>query len=402
MPTVAAEALLAEIQASGLRGRGGGWFPTAQKMQVVIRNAAQHRQQTVVICNAMEGEPAGSGDKRLTRNRPHLVLDGVELAAKVVGARRAYVAIHENAPQLPVLREALAQRPASAVTITASPVPARYVASEESALAHFLSGGPALPVFGMQPYAHGVHGHPTLVNNAETLASVALIARYGSTWYRGLGVPDAPGTTLVSVGGCVGEPQAVEVATGTPVRQILEQAGGLTGDVLGFRTGGFGGTWTGPDLQDETWDPDALRSRGIAVGSGILWALPGQRCGIVEAATTLDYLAGESAGQCGVCTFGLSATAQDMLALADLRADAALVDRLRTRLAAIPRRGGCALPDGGVRMAQSALTVFSDELAEHLAGRCSARGAQGYPEGQWTPMPPTRPHPIIAQGRRFQ
>jgi NADH:ubiquinone oxidoreductase subunit F (NADH-binding) len=390
---------LEEIKASGLRGRGGGWFPTAQKMQAVLRNAEKNRRRPVVVCNAMEGEPAASSDARLVQNRPHLVIDGVEAAAHIVGARKAYIALHEDAPQIDVLKRALAQRPDNGIRIQITAAPARYVASEESALARFISSGVALPVYGTHPYERGVRGRATLVNNAETLALVGLIVRYGAAWFRSVGLPDAPGTTLVSVGGDVGQNVETEIATGTPIADIIASAGGVTGELTALRTGGFGGTWGGPELMSLTWDPDALRARGIAVGSGILWALSTTRCGLVETALTLDYLAGESAGQCGVCAFGLSSIATDMNALAARRADADTVSRLTAQLAAIPRRGGCALPDGAVRMTQSAMQVFTDEVSTHMSGDCSAPQP---PTGVWTPIPATHPHPVTAKGRHFQ
>jgi len=397
VPDTNAEALIQTIVESGLRGRGGGWFPTGQKMQSVVRNASSHHHRTAVICNAMEGEPASTGDQWLSQYQPHLILDGAELAGRAVGAQHIYIAAHDGGQMINYLRTALDQRPASGVRIVAAP--ARYVASEESALARFISGGAALPVYGDRPYTHGVHGRPTLVNNAETLAHVALIARRGAQWFRSVGSPDAPGTTLISVGGDVGSAQVVEVPVGTRTSDILALVGGVRGQITGVRTGGYSGTWTSPAVLDAPWDPDTLRAQGIAVGSGILWPLASQRCGIVETARTFTYLAGESAGQCGVCTFGLATTAEDLMSLAHCQLDAAGAQRLHTRLAQIPRRGGCVLPDGAVRMAQSALAVFADEEQAHLSGRCTA--ASPYPADAWTPIPPAGPRPVIAHGRHF-
>ena len=397
-PEIPADALRQAVLDSGLRGRGGGWFPTGQKMQSVVRNAELHHHGCAVICNAMEGEPASTGDQWLATYQPHLIIDGTELAAHAVGAEHAYIAAHAGGTMIANLEKALAQRPTSKVKIVAAP--ARYVASEESALARFISGGTAAPVFGQRPYAHGVHGRPTLVNNAETLSHVAMIARHGAQWFRSVGAQDAPGTTLVSVGGDVAKPAVIEVPTGTAVADLIAAAGGVTGPISGIRTGGYGGTWAGPGLLEATWDPDGLRAQGLAVGSGILWPMASHRCGIVESAITFNYLAGESAGQCGVCTFGLSATAQDMVALANRQLDPAGAQRLHDRLRSIPRRGGCALPDGAVRMAQTALQVFATEEQAHLQGHCTA--ASPYPTDQWTPTPPAGPRPVIAHGRHFE
>lgn len=399
VPATPGDELRQSIVDSGLRGRGGGWFPTGRKMQSVVRSADTHRHHTAVICNAMEGEPASTGDKWLAHHQPHLILDGVELCARAVGADEAFIAVHEGGAMAQILGQALASRPRTAVKVSLALAPARYVASEESALARFISGGPALPVYGQRPYEHGVKGRPTLVNNAESMAHVALIARNGAAWFREVGTPDAPGTTLVSVGGDVVSPAVIEVPTGTPVRELLSAAGGVSGDITGFRTGGYGGTWASISLADQAWDPDALRAAGIAVGSGILWPLNSRRCGIVETAVTLDYLAGESAGQCGVCTFGLADVANTFDALAHCSLDTAGLERLHAHLAAIPRRGGCVLPDGAVRMAQTALAVYADEAAGHVGGQCTA--ASPYPPSQWSPTPPPQPRPVVAHGRHF-
>lgn len=385
---------------SGLRGRGGAWFPAGRKMQTVIRNARLRHRRAVVVCNAMEGEPDSIGDETILREHPQLVLDGVHAAAQIIGARKAYVGMHDDAGSLELVRRALSQRPAGQVQIEIVQVPPRYVASEESALTHFIGGGEALPVFGQRPFEHGVRGRPTLVNNAETLAHLALLLRRGVEWFREVGTPEAPGTTLVSVTGDVTAPQVIEVAIGTPIREIVDSVGGIVGALQGFRVAGFGGAWVGPELMDMTWDPDALHARGLRAGAGILSAISDRHCSLVESARTLDYLAGESAGQCGVCSFGLSGTSAEFTALANMRADAAAVGQLQRQLAEIPRRGGCALPDGAVGMAQSAITVFPNEVRAHLGGQCIA--GTPYPNIPWQALPAARPHPVVAPGRHFQ
>ena len=390
---------LSVVEASGLRGRGGGWFPTAQKMQTVIRNAKHRHRRPVVVCNAMEGEPDSVGDAWIVGAHPQLVLDGLFAAARIVGARKAYIALHQGAPELDLLRKSLKQRPSGKVDIEIVAAPPRYVASEESALTHFISTGNALPVFGARPFEHGVKGRPTLVNNAETMAQLALILRRGAAWFREVGTEAAPGTTLVSVGGDVISPKVVEVAIGTPIRELVAAAGGVHGDLLGVRVAGFGGAWAGPDALDLSWDPDALREVGLRAGAGILSVISNQHCPIVETARTMQYLAGESAGQCGVCSLGLSATANDFSSLATMQSNPAGVQNTVVQLAEIPRRGGCALPDGAAGMAQSAMAVFPAEVEAHLHGRCVA--GLPYPATPWQYIPSVRPHPVVAPRRHF-
>ncbi|MCX6423740.1 MAG: hypothetical protein NTV96_04060 [Actinobacteria bacterium] len=227
--------LIDEISASGLRGRGGGWFPTTRKMHAVVESAAARKalssgRKTVVIANAMEGEPASSKDATLLSHSPHLVIEGIQAAAATIGASNAYLAVHRGSPLIPILDEVLAQRSGiDRIPVELITPPARYVASEESALTHWAGDGEATPVYGARPFQRGMNGRPTLVQNAETLAHIALIARNGGAWFASAGVPDAPGTTLLSVGGAVAQHGVVEVATGSPVTDILNRCGGATG-----------------------------------------------------------------------------------------------------------------------------------------------------------------------------
>ncbi len=402
MPAITADGTLIDAVASaGLRGRGGGWFPTATKMRTVEERGGRFLHRPVVVANSMEGEPLSQTDEWLALNAPHLVLDGLEAAAIAINAHDCAIAVHEGTPQAASLREAVAARPPAAVALRVVEAPGRYVASEESALARFVGGGPEMPVFGARPHEYGVGGHPTLVNNAETLADIALIARFGAEWFAQVGTESAPGTVLISLGGAVVAPGEYEVPVGTTPAQIIAAAGGSNTPVTGILTGGYGGTWALPDdIMNTPWAPDQMRQEGAAIGAGVLWLHPEGRCGIRETARIANYLAGESAGQCGVCTFGLSTIAADLEALAACRLDEAGVARLQARMAAVPRRGGCGLPDGAVRMYQSAMSVFATEVTAHAAGSCLSDDDPT--DVAWLPVPTPRPHPVIAAGKDFR
>lgn len=398
--------LIDEIEASGLRGRGGGWFPAARKWRAVLDSCASRRgaaRRPEVIVNAMEGEPASHKDATLIGHAPHLVLDGAVAAAVTLGARRAHIAVHRGSAAEGILRRAIDERGGrDAVTLELITPPARYVASEESALAHWAGGGLATPVFGERPFSSGMKGRPTLVQNAETLAHVALIARYGAPWFREVGHPDSPGTTLVTIGGAVRNPGVVEVPTGIEVPDLLLRAGGLLGPVDGFLTGGYGGAWVDADrLLSCAWEVDSVRSAGGVLGAGVLWAMDPRTCPLVELDRVLQYMAGESAGQCGPCRFGLPSLADDLHALAHGPSgsgdpDPAAAERLERRLALVVDRGGCRHPDGVARFASTGLAVFSDEVQRHRAGHCSAPHAAGT-----LPVPPARPAPVSAPGKDF-
>jgi NADH:ubiquinone oxidoreductase subunit F (NADH-binding) len=361
--------LIELVAAAGLRGRGGAGFPTARKLQAV----AGRRGPRVAVCNATEGEPASAKDRTLLVHAPHLVLDGVVTAAAAVGAERMIVCVDGADRQaLRVMKTAIAERAAAGerCTIELERTPSRYVAGEETALVRFLNGGDARPqAAAPRPFERGVDGRPTLIQNAETLAHLALIARNGAAWFREAGTADEPGTTLVTVTGAVAEPCVCEVSTGTPVAEVIAHAGGPAGPLQAVLTGGFWGTWLPASTAlDAPFSRAGLAPHGASPGAGILVALPADACGIAETARILRWFADESAGQCGPCIFGLADIARTMAALAAGRASAADVERLERWAAQIERRGACAHPDGAVRLMRSALRTFADDVRRHANG----------------------------------
>lgn len=351
--------VIAAVDAAGLRGRGGAGFPTGHKLRAVAG-----RRRVVVVANGCESEPASDKDHVLLTVAPHLVLDGIELAAHAVGATEAVLCVHRGHPVVGVVTAALAQR-AAGVPVRVAQVPARYVASEESALVNFLTTGEARPTTKPpRPFERGVRGRPTLVDNVETLAHIALIARHGPDWFRARGTAECPGTALFTVTGAVTRPGVCEVASGTPIGTLLNLAGGVVEPVQAVLAGGYAGTWL----------PQPFAGLPVS-GVASVVALPARACGLGETARLLRYLAGESARQCGPCTFGLPAIAQDFhhVVLGGRVAVDALA-RLHRRLAVIPGRGACGHPDGAVGLAASALRAFEPDVHAHAAGHpCRAR-----------------------------
>jgi NADH:ubiquinone oxidoreductase subunit F (NADH-binding) len=368
--------LVTDIEDAGLTGRGGGWFPTGRKMRAVVGAAKHNGKDAAVVVNAMEGEPAASKDATLAQYNPHLILDGAVLAAEAVGAKTITVVAHRGGRTHTALARAAAQRAAAstdAIAITVLDAPGRYVSSEESALAHFVGDGIALPVtVPPRVFESGVRRRPTLLSNAETYAHIALIARHGPHWFRRVGDPSAPGTLLVSVSGAVAKPGVLEVPTGTTIRTILGLAGGTTTSVRSFVTGGYGGSWVAAaDAIDLPWTVEGLRPVGGVPGAGVLIAVPTDTCALVETARVARWMAGESAGQCGPCRFGLASVSEGLDRLATRRTSSADVRLLEQRLGIIPGRGACRHPDGVVRFAATALTVHEAEVVAHLSGQCT-------------------------------
>lgn len=377
--------LVATVERSGLRGRGGGGFPTARKLAAV----AAGRGPRTVVANGCEGDPASGKDAVLLSLAPHLVLDGILVALHAVGATDAILCLHEGSAVVPSVVAAWGERSRSVrERISLVEVPRRYVASEETALMSLLNGGDARPRGRTpRPTDSGVGGRPTLVDNVETLAHLALIARYGDAWFRTAGTADSPGTTLVTIGGAVAEPGVYEVDLGTPLDVIVDIAGGPTTPLQALQLGGLGGTWLAPDDGSMPLSHEAARARGTAVGIAALIALPVDACGLAETARILQFLAAESAGQCGPCMFGLPAIADDMTQLATRHhRGRGVTDRLQARLQVIAGRGACAHPDGAVRLAASALSVFAEDVDHHTRGkpcRWTARPT-------WFPVPALR------------
>ena len=261
--------------------------------------------------------------------------------------------------------------------------PDRFVTGEESALVNFLDGSKAKPRFvPPRPFESGIGGAPTLVQNVETLAHLALIARHGAAWFRELGSDGEPGSTLVTVSGGVPNPGVYEVGLGTAFRDIVIGAGGLTEPATALLVGGYFGGWleARTALGLSLLDADLL-PHGIGLGARAIAVLPQSACGVVETARVARYLDGESAGQCGPCVNGLDAIATALERIARGRPDRSPEQILRWA-SQVSGRGACKHPDGAARFVESSLRVFAAEFDRHAHGRgCSGDGHTILPVG---------------------
>jgi NADH:ubiquinone oxidoreductase subunit F (NADH-binding) len=383
MPRPAPADLIGIVERSGLRGRGGADFPTARKLGAVAH--ARDRRRAVVV-NGSETEPASEKDRLLLSRLPHLVLDGAVLAADAVGASEVIVKVADRmAGAAQALEGAVAVRE-DPVPVHLVPAPGGYVSGEESAIIHYLNGGQPKPTFvPPRPYERGYRRRPTFISNAETLAQLALIARHGDRWFRELGTDADPGSLLVTISGAVSAPGVYELAFGTSMRDLVAAAGGATEPLRALLVGGYFGTWVdasralGLRLARED-----LRSVGCSLGSGVLIALGESSCGLHESVRVIDYLARESAGQCGPCVHGLRAIADLVGELADGVAHPSEAERVLRWTAEIRGRGACHHPDGAARFVESALSLFGEELVSHRQGGC-AGGPPSLPVGNGSP-----------------
>jgi len=395
LPLRPAGDLIAEVRAAGLTGRGGAAFPAGIKLAAVAAAAATAapgsgpRRRTadaaVIVANGVESEPGSGKDAVLLARSPHLVLDGIAVAALATGASQAWLCLPADKPRLAgQLREAIAARAwagASPVPVQVEAVPGGYLASQETALVSWLSGGSQQPSFvPPRPADQGVRGRPTLVQNTETLAHLALIARYGAAWFRTVGVPPEAGSALVTVSGAVPHPGVLEAPLGTPLGAVLAQAGlrpagGQRGPARrpqAVLAGGYLGGWLAwPDAADVPVSAAGLRQAGAALGPGTLAVLPAAACGLAQTARILAWLAGQRAGQCGPCTHGLPALAEAFAQIAFARPHPDTIGWAGRLTQLLPGRGACHLPDGGAGLAASALRVFAKDLSWHAGhGPC--------------------------------
>lgn len=373
-------ALIELVEASGLRGRGGGGFPAGAKLHAVAGARKHGRSRPVVLVNGAEGEPASFKDRTLLQALPHLVLDGAEVAARAIGAQEVVLAVCDTAADaLAGVRGALderARRPSRApLRARLVTVPDRYLAGQESALVSHVNGGPALPTFTPPlPFERGVGGRPTFVGNVETLAHIALIARHGSDWFGELGPASQPGSALVTLSGTqLAYPGVYEVEVGSPLPALLDAAGGLE-EPRALLVGGYCGGWVdGSLLRGVALSDEHLAPYGAALGAGVIVLLSADTCPVAELTRLTGWLAAQSAHQCGPCLFGLDAiaTTVEQVMLGQAPRDA--WRRLAGLGAVVRGRGACTHPDGAVRMLSSALEVFAEELADHARnGPCAA------------------------------
>ncbi len=374
LPPSPGPSVVDEVVRSGLRGRGGAWFPVGAKWRAVHRSILR---RPVVVANGAEGEPASAKDRLLLHQLPHLVLDGAMVAARAVGASQ--VVLHLPSTAVGPMERAVGER-RDAVDDPVPPeivvAPDRFIAGQESAVVATVNGRrPGIPTFtGAVPVRErGVDGRPTLVHNVESLAHVALVARFGAAWFRSLGTPESPGTTLVTVTGRWSEPRILEVPLGVRLRDTLALAADEERRVQGVLLGGYGGGWltTGKALAMPYTEEDARR-RGSSIGAGVVVLLPEGACPLAEISRVVAYLDDEGAGQCGPCVNGLAALARltyqlafDPAALGDGLASVPILCDL------IDGRGACRHPDGATRFVRTGLQVFADHAEAHLrSGPC--------------------------------
>lgn len=358
-----------EITAAGLRGRGGAGFPTALKWRTVASSAGPH----YVVANGEEGEPSGWKDRYLMRRHPHLVLEGIALAALAVDSDEAWLYLaDESAAQTLRLAIEAAGGVLKGLTVHITVVPHTYVAGEESAAIRFIQGGPALPTSKPpRPFQSGVRGYPTVVDNVETLAHAAWIATHGAAAFSTVGTSAAPGTFLATVTGDVARRELLEIPFGVTIRTILDAAD-PTEPLAGALIGGYFGGYLPEELLDTPADDESLKPLGFGLGNGAFVAIGRTRCPVTILGDLASFFAASSAGQCGACAKGTVAMRDIFLSLRTRAVEASDLERLEGYGSSLRGRGACQLLDAAALVATRAFAHFRPAILEHSNGGCAS------------------------------
>ncbi|GGN82060.1 oxidoreductase [Actinoplanes lobatus] len=356
-----------------LRGRGGAGFPFARKVRAVVDSCRRQELPPVIVVNATEGEPPSWKDKAILTRGPHLILDGAALAAAALDAEEIVIGVADDGVGQESLAAALAERKMPCPTRIVL-VPHRFISGEGGALVRGINGEAHIPPGRkVRSSDNGVMGLPTLLSNAETYSQLAIAARLGPWEYNAVGIPEEPGTVMLTIGGSASAPAVVEAPTGTSLMEVLEMCGADIGP--GLLVGGYHGKWVSAE-QAKTIQ---ISRKGFAkvggtLGAGMLIPIGSKTCPVGEVAQVVQYLAGESAGQCGPCRIGLPDLAR-AVTLVSLGGNA--VEQVRQAAGLVKGRGACSHPDGSSRFALSALEVFRADVQAHSNGEGCGKPVRG-------------------------
>ncbi|HXF74443.1 MAG TPA: NADH-ubiquinone oxidoreductase-F iron-sulfur binding region domain-containing protein [Actinomycetota bacterium] len=379
--------VIAEVTRSGLRGRGGGGFPTGEKWAAIAGAGSGER---FVVANGAEGEPATFKDRALLRRNPYQVLEGLAIAAHAVGARTAFVGVkevfHEEIARLrAAVDEMRAAGALGAVSVEVVLGPDRYLLGEETGLLEVIEGRDPLPRI-LRPFAQGLYGtaageNPTLVNNVETLANVPHILRDGPAWLARAGTERSPGTMVFTVCGDVVREGVVELPLGTPLRTLVEGFGGGVRDGrLKAIVPGASNTVLLPEELDVPLDFDSMRRIGSGLGSGGFAVFGERACAVQLALRYSRFLWVESCGQCPPCKLGTGAVTEELAAIEAGGGDEGSLARILARARTCTDGQRCALPTGESLLIQSLVHTFRGEFEEHVGRPCPAPGSVRLPK----------------------
>jgi NADH-quinone oxidoreductase subunit F len=378
--------IVEEIKRSNLRGRGGAGFPTGLKWQF-SSDIADDRKY--MICNANESEPGTFKDREIIRCNPHLLLEGIAIAAYAVGAHDAAIYVRgEFRDEADVLERAVAEAYAEGIlgsSVLSSPYrldlfvhrgAGAYVCGDETALLNSMEGKRGQPrVRPPFPAASGFLQTPTVVNNVETLSCVPSIIEHGALWFAKIGRPGNAGPKLYSVSGHVMHPGVYELPMGTPFSEIIyEHCGGLPGGrtLKAFSPGGASTPLLPHDKVEIPADFDSVAAAGSMLGSGGLIVMDDSACMVDVAKNCLEFMSRESCGMCSPCRIGTKVLLDLLSDICEGRGRPESLSTLEVLAAHVQQISMCGLGQTAPVILLSALRHFRSEYEEHIAhGGCA-------------------------------
>jgi NADH-quinone oxidoreductase subunit F len=391
-----AEFTVDEIGLSGLRGRGGGGFPTGRKWAGIRSQAGTHRY---VVCNAAEGEPATFKDRAILRANPYQVVEGLAIAALTVDAREVFIGIKAKfTVEIERLTRAVEEMQAAGlagdVGITIVEGPEEYLFGEEKAMLEVIEGRPPMPRI-LPPYEHGLFatapqmgweaatpepGHPdvhlsnpTLANNVETLANVPHILARGAEWFRTMGTSESPGHHVMTVVGDVARPGVAEVDLGTPLSEVIATVGGGPRDPARPIKAVFSGVANAVITADRLDTPvsyEAMAAVGSGMGAAGFAVYDESACMVEIAYLFSRFLYVESCGQCPACKLGSEEITYRLNEIEACRGTDQDIAVIGARLTEVTDANRCYLGTEEQIMVRSILRAFPEEFAAHLEGEC--------------------------------
>lgn len=375
------------IKKSGLRGRGGGGFPTGLKWQFALDEPGEEKY---VICNADEGDPGAFMDRSILEGNPHSVIEAMIIAGYAIGAHYGYIYIRAEYPiAVERLKTAIAQ--AKELGLLGNNIfdsgfdfdleirlgAGAFVCGEETALIQSIQGERGMPISKPPFPAHkGVWGKPTIINNVETFANIAQIILNGADWFRSIGTESSPGTKVFALGGKITNTGLVEVPMGTTLREVIYEIGGGCPNHKRFKavqTGGPSGGCLTEDQLDTPIGFDELVKLGSMMGSGGMIVLDEDNCMVDVARFYMDFIVDESCGKCTPCRVGTKRMLELLEQICDGQGTMETLDELETLAMTIKDTALCGLGQSAPNPVLSTITQFRDEYIAHIVDkRCPA------------------------------
>ncbi len=387
------EQVIQAVAKAGLRGRGGGGFPTAKKWELT---RAQNEKDKYLICNADEGDPGAFMDRSIIEADPHRLLEGMIIAAYAIGAGKGFVFARAEYP-LAIKRLKIAIEQARQLNLLGAEImgsafsfdidiiqgAGAFVCGEETALIASIEGKRGMPTI-KPPYpsSHGLFGKPTNVNNVETFANVPLILKDGAEKYAAIGTATSKGTKIFALTGKVKHTGLVEVPLGITIREIVYDVGGGVPDGRAFKavqTGGPGGGCIPAEFLDLPVDFESLKGIGAIMGSGGLVVLDEDTCMVSFAKYFLNFTQFESCGKCIPCREGTKRMLEILERITTGHGTMKDLDRLETLSMVAKLTSACGLGSSAPNPVLSALKYFREEFVAHIRDKkCPAGSCKNF------------------------